>query len=153
MAQSVSCGTFKREADGVKAYLWTQKTWRHAGTIIVLPALLFLPALHSSTLRVPHWKWHWLQTLLKAPNTGVVSLGDCRKSGPLCWLCVKSATLGWELLLFLFLFFLFFLLNPTSSGKEPATDIIRWIFKRTKAPLRFFTLPVEKKDEQKPHPA
>lgn len=48
---------------------------------------------------------------------------------------------------------LFRLLIPTSSGKKPTPDIIRWILKRTKAPLHFFTLPVGgKKGKQKPHP-
>lgn len=84
--------------------------------------------------------------LLKALNRRAVSLEDCWKSGPLCWVCkVCNTGLGtgdWE--------FFFHLLNPTSLGEEPATNIIRWIFKRTKAPLRFFTLPMEKMLNRKP---
>lgn len=103
--------------------------------------------------RSPLWKLHFLSTS-KASNRKAVSLGYCTESGPLCWVCtVCNTRLGtgdWE-----FFFVLFRLLNPTSSGKEPATDIIRWILKRTKAPLQFFTLPVDRKkpNRNKTHPA
>lgn len=134
-----------QSGDGVKAYLWTRKTWQHNDAIIVPPALLFLPVLHSSTARVPPWKWHSPSTS-KAANTRAVSRGDCWNVGH-CVGCVKSVTLGWALeteRVF------FPLLNPTSLGEEPASDIIRWIFKRTKVPLRFFTVPVWKKLNKNP---
>lgn len=57
--------------------------------------------------------------------------------------------LDWSLETELFFPPVFSVLNPTSSGKEPAPNIIRWIFKRTKAPVQFFTLPVGR--EKKKH--
>lgn len=78
--------------------------------------------------------------LLKAPNRRAASLGYCRESGPLCWVCaVVNTRLGtgdWEALFFFFFslsFFLFHLLNPAGSGAEPAADIIRWIFEKNKS--------------------
>ncbi len=47
--------------------------------------------------------------LLKAPNRRAVSLGDCRKSGPVCWVCkvsnIRLGTGDWEFFSFSFLSF------------------------------------------------
>lgn len=148
MAQSVSRGTPKVEMEKRMNYRPICET-RQVGIILVL--LLCSQHCYSylcCTLQL--WGFPLANDihhpLLKAPNRGAVSLEDCWKSGPLCWVCkVCNTGLGtgdWE--------FFFHLLNPTSLGEEPATNIIRWIFKRTKAPLRFFTLPIETMLNRKP---
>ena len=104
----------------------------------MLPALLFLPVLHYSTQRVLPWKWNVPKTEELLHQGIVGNLGHCVG-------CVKCVTLGLERR-----FFLFGLLNPTSSGKEPATNIIRWIFKRTKAPLRLLHSASGKKRNRNP---
>lgn len=146
MAQSVSCGTLKVGLEKSIDYRPICEA-RQPG-IIVVPLLCFQHCYSYLCCTLQLWGFPLANDihhpLLKAPNRGAVTLEDCWKSGPMCWVCKV-----WECVFFFF----FHLLNPTSLGEEPATDIIRWIFKRTKAPLRFFTLPVEKNAEKKAHPA
>ncbi len=153
MAQSVSCGTFKwEEGRGWSTGLSVNPdNLASCGCYYCVASIVF-PYL-SCTLQLSGFPLEndIRHPLLKAPNRRAASLGYCRESGPMCWVFkVCNTGLGTGDSEF---FFSFRLLNPTSSGEEPATNIIRWIFKRTKAPLRFFILPVEKKAEQKPHPA
>lgn len=67
-----------------------------------------------------------------------------------CVGCAQWLMRGWPLEIdslsfFFFLSSLFHLLNPTGSGEKPTPDIIRWIWKRTKASTRFFSLAEEEK--------
>lgn len=144
MAQSVSCGKFKVgmewrpicEPGKLGSIMMPLLCRRHCYSYLCCTLQLRGFPLEND-IRHP---------LLKAANTRAVSRGDCWNVGH-CVGCVKSVTLGWALeteRVF------FPLLNPTSLGEEPASDIIRWIFKRTKVPLRFFTVPVWKKLNKNP---
>lgn len=127
MAQSVSCGTLRWE--GVRG--WREGTvnpenlascWRS----YCVDGIAFFhtcAALFNSQRSLP--KMTILHPLLKATNRRAASLGYCRKSGPLCWVCkVCNTGLGTGYIwVFSFLsFFLSFKSNqarsqlPTLSG-------------------------------------
>lgn len=120
------------------AYLWTQKAWRHNGAVIKLHSLLFLPVLHFSPSEGYSLKKTFAIHFQSSPKKQeLLYWGIAKDLGHY----VGCAMLDWSLETELFSPFFSFL-NPTSSGKKPAPNIIRWIFKRTKAPVQFFTLPV-----------
>lgn len=122
--------------------------WSHYGAA----SIVFPTCAELFNSQGPHFRNYISYPLLKPPTEKPFHLGIVRNLGH-CVGCVQCVTLGWALETGrLFFFFLFRLLNPTSSGKEPATDIIRWILKRTKAPLQFFTLPVERKKQTETKP-
>lgn len=127
------------------AYLWTQKAWRHNGAVIKLHSLLFLPVLHFSPSEgYPLKKTFAIHFQSSPKKQELFYWGTAKNLGHY----VGCAMLDWSLETELFSPFFSFL-NPTSSGKEPAPNIIRWIFKRTKAPVQFFTLPVGRGKKKK----